>query len=308
MKKIFLLKTILFLIPLFVIAVVAETFVRSIPNSYRYKKEWMDVHKDSVYTLLLGDSHIFKLSPSNLKNSFNLSNVSQQLEYDYWLLSKYFCDSLSLRTVILSFDYHSAFFTEFENKKGADWNKAIYYNLYMDYPKHSCLSKYHYEIACPRFMLSKIGKFSYSQIKGKEFDMGCDSLGRDTMDRRVDFSDKHIKKRVLNLDDETEKINFNRNVYYLEKTIEFCNVHKIRILLINTPYWHRLNENLPHNRLEMIADVVSHLKDKYNVEYLDYREDKRFTYCKEYFRDPDHLSFEGAERFMKILTEENNIH
>lgn len=57
--KQFKLKIVLFCMPLLLLAIAAEILARSIPNNYRYKYEWMEAHKDSVETLILGDSHLW---------------------------------------------------------------------------------------------------------------------------------------------------------------------------------------------------------------------------------------------------------
>ena len=76
----------IFVLPLLVLAALGEALVRHYPNSYRYKSEWMDRHADSVQTLLMGASHIYyAVIPDSLGHAaFNLSNVSQLYEYDWF--------------------------------------------------------------------------------------------------------------------------------------------------------------------------------------------------------------------------------
>ena len=81
----------LFALPLLALLAAGEWLVRQYPNSYRYKAEWMDAHADSVQTLVMGASHIYyAIIPDSLAtNTFNLSNVSQLYEYDWFLLNRY---------------------------------------------------------------------------------------------------------------------------------------------------------------------------------------------------------------------------
>ena len=90
MKK-FLIRSLVFLLPALIVLVLAEAYVRSIPCSYQYKDQWIEAHGDKVSTLILGNSHaFFDLRPSDFADrTFNLSNVSQRLEHDYFLLQHY---------------------------------------------------------------------------------------------------------------------------------------------------------------------------------------------------------------------------
>ena len=110
MKK-FLVRTAAFLLPVLLILVLAEGYVRSIPCSYQYKDQWLETHGEKVSTLILGNSHaFFDLRPSAFADStFNLSNVSQRLEHDAFLLKHYAKDCPNLRQVILVADNSNLF-------------------------------------------------------------------------------------------------------------------------------------------------------------------------------------------------------
>ena len=87
MKRL-LIQVVIFIIPLVILAVGVEIFARTIPNTYRFKKEWMDNNSREVKTLILGNSHLNSaIIPSQMDSTFNLTNSSQSLEYDSWLLS-----------------------------------------------------------------------------------------------------------------------------------------------------------------------------------------------------------------------------
>ena len=77
--KSFLLRLSLFLLPIAILAVAGEAYVRSLPNSYRLKGEWMRQNADSVEVLILGNSHAYYgIRPQDMQGvAFNLSNVSQ---------------------------------------------------------------------------------------------------------------------------------------------------------------------------------------------------------------------------------------
>ena len=95
--------------PIFFIAVVAEIFLRKIPNDYRIKKQYFEWHSAEIKVLFLGSSHAYYgINPIYMKeSSFNAAYVSQSLEIDYEILNKYKSSLKSLRTIILPVSYFS---------------------------------------------------------------------------------------------------------------------------------------------------------------------------------------------------------
>ena len=107
MKR-FLRHIALFVLPLLLIAVVMEFVAEAIPNSYTYKRDYMEQQGAQIQTLILGSSNAYDgLNPSVLPYAFNLANSSQTLEDDYRLLAKYIDSMDSLQTVIVGLGYHS---------------------------------------------------------------------------------------------------------------------------------------------------------------------------------------------------------
>ena len=98
----FIKQLIVFLIPLLIIFILLEYTIRQIPNTYKYKNEWMLQHADSLNTLILGNSHCMSgVNPFFLTNAFNFANSSQDLERDYFILTKYDNLYTGLKYVIL---------------------------------------------------------------------------------------------------------------------------------------------------------------------------------------------------------------
>ena len=135
MKK-FLVRTAAFILPVLLILVLAEGYVRSIPCSYQYKDLWLEAHGEKVSTLILGNSHaFFDLRPSAFADStFNLSNVSQRLEHDAFLLKHYAKVCPHLRQVILVADNSNLFDPPMEDDEPG---RVTYYQLYMHYQSPS---------------------------------------------------------------------------------------------------------------------------------------------------------------------------
>ena len=176
MKK-FLVRTAAFILPVLLILVLAECYVRSIPCSYQYKDLWLEAHGEKVSTLILGNSHaFFDLRPSAFADStFNLSNVSQRLEHDAFLLKHYAKCCPNLRQVILVADNSNLFDLPMEDDEPG---RVIYYQLYMHYQSPltpfaslGSWAPYPLELSYINSFWAKITR--HWQGKG----ISCDSLG-----------------------------------------------------------------------------------------------------------------------------------
>jgi hypothetical protein len=114
MKK-FIIYTLWFILPFVIIAIPMEYMLRQIPNDYKYKKNYLDKHSNEIQTLILGTSHAFYgIDPIYFStNTFNASNVSQSLRFDFEILKKYQNEFANLETIVLAISYHSLLCTPF---------------------------------------------------------------------------------------------------------------------------------------------------------------------------------------------------
>ena len=113
-----------------VLAIGMEIAGEAIPNSYTYKRDYMEAHGSTIKTLILGSSNAYDgLNPSVLPAAFNLANSSQTIEDDKRLLAKYIDGMDSLETVIVGLGYHSL-------GEAQETHRRTYYTIYMDlYPR-----------------------------------------------------------------------------------------------------------------------------------------------------------------------------
>ena len=178
MKK-FLRHIGLFLLPIVMVGIGLEWGAEAIPNSYTYKRDYIERHGGEVKTLILGSSNAYDgINPTVLPGAFNLANSSQTLEDDYRLLERYIDDMDSLQTVIVGLGYHSL---------GAmtEDNRRTYYTIYMGlYPRWP-ISKYSFEVFNLELLTKKIIKYAVSRDVTR-----CDSLGQ-----RVGHTAEAVKER-----------------------------------------------------------------------------------------------------------------
>lgn len=287
MKK-FLLKCLLFLLPIAVLATAAELYVRHLPNSYRQKQEWMTAHSHEVEVLMLGNSHgLFGLRPDHFqRKAYNLCQVSQTLEYDEYLL-KHFAPLCPLLTdVLLVVDYSGFFDLPLEQTESF---RCIYYRLYMDYPKHSLWSRYGFEISDIKAMMAKISQQGTL----------CDSTGWNpaytTAHRSPDYlSDSNVASAVERHRCKNWSV-AKDNRHSLERIANWCKEHKLRLTLLHAPvtkaYYHALDKRQ--------LDYLHSSCNLHGVTVFDYTADPRFN--NNDFYDADHLTDEGAAKWSEIV-------
>ena len=252
MKR-FLRNIALFVMPLLIIAVVLEIVAESLPNSYTYKRTYMEQHAGEIQTLFLGSSNAYDgLNPNVVPNAFNLANSSQTIEDDYRLLSRYINSMDSLQTVVLGMGYHSLALTTHANRR-------MYYTIYMDlYPRWP-LSEYSFEVFNLELLLKKITKYTVSRDI-----MRCDSLGqrvghtREAVERGTEFWNRDVEGMVDN-----DKMYVNRqwgtidaNYRLICQMVDMCNTRGVTPVIVVLPVMEEYKNRLPVEQVKLYEDLL----------------------------------------------------
>ena len=255
MKK-FLRNIALYALPVLVVAVLMEFVAEAIPNSYTYKREYMEQHGAEIQTLILGSSNAYDgLNPCVLPNAFNLANSSQTLEDDYRLLAKYIDSMDSLRTVMVGLGFHSLAATP-------EANRRMYYTIYMDlYPRWS-LSKYSFEVCNPEMLVKKIIKYAVSRDVTR-----CDSLGqrvghtREAADSGAEWWNKDVLSLVENdrFDIGYRRMEIEENLRYLHAIVDLCNAHGVQPVIVQMPVMKEYKRRLPEEQVALMKEVLQSL-------------------------------------------------
>ena len=233
-----------------------EWIAESIPNSYTYKREYMEQHGAQIQTLILGSSNAYDgLNPSVLPHAFNLANSSQTLEDDYRLLAKYIDSMDSLQTVIVGLDYHALGAT-------SQANRRTYYTIYMDlYPRWP-LSKFSFEVCNPEMLIKKIIKYAVSRDVTR-----CDSLGqrvghtKEAAETGAEWWNKDVLSLVENDRMVVGKWSmvFEENTQYLKEIVDLCNAHNVRPVIVLMPVMGGYKKKLPKEQIALMEDVLHSL-------------------------------------------------
>lgn len=257
----------LFLLPLLIVAVVMEFVGEAIPNSYTYKRNYMEQHGAQIQTLILGSSNAYDgLNPCVLPHAFNLANSSQTLEDDYRLLKQYIDALDSLETVIVGLGYHSL---------GAvtEDNRRTYYTIYMDlYPRWP-ISKYSFEVCNLELLTKKVVKYLLSRDVTR-----CDSLGQRVghtvvaVKEQREFWNKDAKKLALNdrmsrASALNESLTLNDNVGYLHAIIQLCETYHVQSVIVTMPVMREYKEALSSDQIALHDTVMRSLPS--SAMYID---------------------------------------
>jgi hypothetical protein len=255
--KKFLRHIALFLLPLLIIAVALEFVVESIPNSYTYKREYIEQHGAQIETLILGSSNAYDgINPSVLPNAFNLANSSQTLEDDYRLLAKYIDSMDSLHTVILGLGYHSLGATTEDNRR-------TYYTIYMDLYPRCPISKYSFEVCNPEMLIKKIIKYAVSRDVTR-----CDSLGqrvghtKEAAESGAEWWNKDMLSLVENdkLQIADCRLEIEENTRYLQAIVDLCNAHNVQPVIVLMPVKEEYKKLLPEEQVALMDEVLRSLE------------------------------------------------
>lgn len=285
-----------------------EAVVRSYPNSYRYKAQWMDSSAAQVKTLVLGGSHTYYgIIPGELADStFSLANVTQHPEYDCWLLEHYIDSCTNLKTVILPVDETNMF--ESPMADGPEWYRCAYYNIYMGCDLNGSNPAYNFEIAnLPSF--NRKFKAAVAGWFTGEMAIDCDSLGFGngfTADKSLD--DQEMLRDAMNKAKRhqgVDSVNVAHNESYLNKMAAMCRERGVRLVMVTLPLHKDYVERIDPQRLATLHAIVDQCSKLYGTVYLDHTADLHFQGND--FYDCDHLSQQGARKFTAILKQETGL-
>lgn len=292
MKR-FLRHIALFVLPLLIIAVALEFIAEAIPNSYTYKRDYMEQHGAQIQTLILGSSNAYDgLNPSVLSHAFNLANSSQTLEDDYRLLAKYIDSMDSLQTVIVGLGYHSLGATTEDNRR-------TYYTIYLDLYSRWPISKYSFEVCNPEMLVKKIIKYAVSRDVTR-----CDSLGqrvghtREAAESGAEWWNKDVLSLVEN--DRFKILDFKfqieENIRYLRAIVDLCNAHEVQPVIVQMPVMEEYKNRLPKEQVALMDDVLQSFDSV--ATCIDASE---WPISKDGWYNATHLTKEASEEFTKQI-------
>ena len=282
----FLKKIVLYLLPIALLAIGLEIYVESIPNSYTYKRQYMEQYASSIQTLILGSSYAYDgIDASVLPAAFNLANSSQCFEDDYRLLQRYLVHLDTLQRVILPLSYSSLQMVSSSNRRG-------YYTIYMDlYPRWP-ISKYSFECFNLELAMKKIVKYLLNEDVVR-----CDSLGlrlgHTLATRPADWQDIEALVRNDRFVGSAAQPYITENTYWLRRMALECQVSGVELYVVKMPVLQEYRAAMPQEQVEAMNCAITTIANKFAcVHVLDYQS----WGTEDYFWNATHLNTDGARR------------
>ena len=300
MKKL-IVKIFLLLLPVFVLGVSMEYMLRRIPNDYVYKNNYLDKHSEEIQILILGSSQsYYGINPDYFpQNTFNACHVSQSLDLDYKILSKYKNNFSNLKVIILPIPYPVLW--EKLGSSVESWrmkNYALYYGI----DTESLMDN-------SEVLNGKLGiniQRIYNCYFKKNNGIPSQTLGWGTSYRSENNGnlEESGKNRSLGHtydihSKENVKI-YKGNLEALDSFAEFCNRKNVELILVTIPTYYTYRKNQNEEQLNKMFDTMNDFVAKHNnCQYLNWYDDPDFV-AKDY-HDADHLCENGAIKLSEKL-------
>jgi hypothetical protein len=292
--KKFIVRLLLFLLPLLLAVISIEYMLRSIPNDYAYKRDYLEQNASEIEVLILGNSHAYRsiISENIDFKAFNAAYISQSLDIDFLLFEQYSPKLEKLHFLVLNISYPSLFSSLKTSKE--NW-RLKNYNIYYD--QNITRNPINYsEFLSNAFKVNK-EKFVKYYIFNKN-PISCSSLGSGTLEGTgifkliaIEAAKRHTKNGLPY---------YKEFLRSLDKVIRYCQERGIHVILVTPPVHRNYFENLDLIQLEkmnQIIDSVSYIYDHiHKVNHLDSN-----LYQDVDFKNGDHVNRSGAVKFTQEL-------
>ena len=289
----FLRKIFLFVGPLVIISILIEIKLRSIPNDYSFKYDYLRNHSQQVEVLVLGSSHSYRgIDPSQMSfTAFNASHIGQSIDLDYRILKEFIPNMSELKYIILPIDYFTLFA---RTSTGVEpWrikNYNIYYKFGSRYDLFGNSELLTFGLRTSVMRLKDLLLYNKSELFCTKTGFGIDNLEKGNLT----LTGKSAAERHTLM----EKGFLEESMNILEKIHKLSEQYQIEVVLITFPVYQTYLDNINKPQLDVTLKCAEELAKKYsNFEYYNFLFDHSFSVAN--FRDADHLNHSGA----KILTE-----
>lgn len=307
MKKYLVEIVFYFLLPVVLVAVVAEYSLRKIPNDYAFKNQWLTQNSSDVEVLTLGASSVlYDIDPQYFqRKGFNAAHLSQSLKYDHFIFNKFIDRMPSLEYVIMGIDYWSPFS---DIKESSEWWRIKYYNIYYGSKYYRWEGRYNYELYFRDIATFKTAANGLLTLLGmkNETRRTVNDMGYGphyTLDNRLTEWDngefEAFRHNVL-ISDAIQSSSIDQNKQYMEEIIRKGADRNVKVILVNVPLYQSYRDNQIREFVDQQKDFCHYFVEKYeNVLFYDFSDDRRFT--EDDFYDANHLNERGTKKFTLLL-------
>ena len=299
--KIFIKKTILYLLPLLAISVCSEYLLRVVPNDYNKKAAVFNRDPEKIRALILGSSYgLYNLNPVFFTPyTVNACEPLQSLDIDKRIFDKYQERMTKLEYVIMPISFASFFFKQEDSK--ADYlvkNYCLYYNLHITNNPSN-----YFELLNQPFSVNRKKLIDYyinHMQDVKITDRGFDTT-YNTRHTIAQLGGPTASFAIKELNITTSKYNEMRKC--LEDIIEKCKARNIRVILLTPPVYKTFYSPADTALLNTSIRACQSIQQKFsNVKYFNFLEDTDFTIDD--FFDLSHMNKAGAKKLSEKINAE----
>lgn len=304
MKK-FLFKVLVPTIAIFFLLLgCAELYLRSVPNDFKAKAEYMDKHASEVKILVIGSSATamgVKPSCFDMQPSYSCAYANQGALYNYLILNKYIDRMDSLRYVVMDATYAGL------------WNDGEFaqtyvkkYSIYFGFDNFKGFSN--------RFEISANIKDIFERLTYKSDRaafLTCDSDGfQSRYFENIPYNDsvwKAYGKTHCEIDHtkiyrENAKRICEENTILIKNIIELCKKRNVNVLFISAPCHPYYYEYYNQVQKSIVDGTYNALCSEYdNVKWIDLTMSENFSIDE--FSNVNHLNTKGAIKFTRMIND-----
>jgi hypothetical protein len=306
MKKL-TVEIILFLLPLIILISILEIAVRSMPNQYKYKKNYVQRNNTEIEILVLGQSQTQAgLIPENFGlNCFSFAIDAQSLRYDLEIFNKFSGDMTNLRYIILPFNFYTFYFETTFLSYTRPW--ARNYPLYLRINSNEVPLYNRFEFSSPAVKGKLLSLYRFL-IHGDSLCI-CHPLGNNTTDT-LGISNQEVWQNNLWRDGEWQIASLHErqevkdaNMARLSALIDSCKKRNIKVILVTPPVARSFRDLYDKKLISDLDETNQYANklgsDKMHVHYLNYYDSDVF--CDSDYLDPTHLNLTGAIKFTELI-------
>lgn len=281
-----------------------ECYLRSLPNDFKSKAEYLNEHAKEIKILVSGSScTAMGVKPAcfEWQPSYSCAYANQSFYYSYLILDKYIDQMDSLRWVILDATYAGLWST---GKFAQTYNKK--YSIYYGFNNFKGFKN--------RYELSANSEDMYKRLTHESDRAAFTTCDQDGFQSRYfealpydDYKWKiygksHCQDDHTLIDEENACQICDSNTVILKRMITLCEDHGVKVLFVSTPCHPYYYEYYNPIQKGIVDSTYSALSKEYdNVKWMDFTTSN--DYGNDMLSNVNHLNTKGAIKFTKMLND-----
>ena len=297
----FLTKFFIFLLPLLLLFIGVEYYLRNLESSFQRKAVHFQKSKDSLEVLILGASHLqMAINPKYMSRpTANIAFGAQDVFINHALFFRYAEELPRLKWIILEADYDT-----FEYHTEPDYFRYSWYSIFYDTEVKSIplFQKASLYASSPEFFNAVLRKPKKQQkINAYGFVEDAFSGVFESFNYNESEIAKDARSRIheVYIYDQTSLPNFAINTKRYREIITYCQNNKINVLLIKSPVHSTYPKYYVPEKDKRRNKFIDDIRQQKNVYILDLEHISEFGVRD--FRDDDHLNPRGAEKLTQVV-------